>query len=65
LSTSKGLLEQDGDFVRLAVEALVQAALEAEMDGGDRRRQGRAQRDADRLSQRLLRERKRYDHRPE
>jgi transposase-like protein len=27
----KGLLRQDGDFVRAAVEALVQAALEAEM----------------------------------
>ena len=27
----KGLLEQDEDFVRAAVEALVQAALEAEM----------------------------------
>jgi transposase-like protein len=27
----KGLLERDGDFVRAAVEALVQAALEAEM----------------------------------
>jgi hypothetical protein len=27
----KGLLTQDGDFVRAAVEALVQAALEAEM----------------------------------
>src|SRR5260370_7632087 len=29
----KGLLARDGDFVRAAVEALVQAALEAEMSG--------------------------------
>jgi hypothetical protein len=50
----KGLLARDEDFVRAAVEALVQAALEAEMTEGDRRRQGRAQRGPAVVPQRLL-----------
>jgi len=49
----KGLLARDEDFVRAAVEALVQAALEAEMTEAIGR-QGRAQRDPVVVPQRLL-----------
>ena len=51
----KGLLARDEDFVRAAVEALVQAALEAEMTEAIGGREGGAERDACFLPQRLLR----------
>jgi hypothetical protein len=50
----KGPLARAEDFGRAAVEALVQAALETEMTGRDRRRQRRAQRDSAVVPQRLL-----------
>ena len=50
----KGLLARDEDFVRGAVEALVQAALEAEMTEAIGAAKGRTQRDAAVVPQRLL-----------
>ena len=50
----RGLLARDADFVRAAVEALVQAALEGGDDRGDRCCQGRAHRDPVVIPQRLL-----------
>jgi hypothetical protein len=50
----KGLLARDADFVRAAVAALVQAALEAEMTEAIGAAKGRTQRDPAVMPQRLL-----------